>query len=97
MPRYGGVDFLKTSTGKTAVGATLEAAAALLAVCREAGGRVGFKAAGGIRTAGRRRRYLAARRRDHGTGLGRARDLPLRRLGAARRCARARGGAAGGY
>ena len=46
-----GVDFLKTSTGKTEIGATLEAAAALLAVCREAGGRVGFKAAGGIRTA----------------------------------------------
>jgi deoxyribose-phosphate aldolase len=46
-----GADFLKTSTGKTEVGATLEAAAALLAVCREADGRVGFKAAGGIRTA----------------------------------------------
>jgi deoxyribose-phosphate aldolase len=46
-----GIDFLKTSTGKTKVGATLEAAAALLAVCREADGRVGFKAAGGIRTA----------------------------------------------
>lgn len=45
-----GVDFLKTSTGKTEVGATLEAAAALLAVCAEAQGRVGFKAAGGIRT-----------------------------------------------
>lgn len=46
-----GVDFLKTSTGKTEVGATLEAAATLLTVCRQAGGRVGFKAAGGIRTA----------------------------------------------
>jgi deoxyribose-phosphate aldolase len=46
-----GVDFLKSSTGKAEVGATLEAAAALLAVCREAGGRVGVKAAGGIRSA----------------------------------------------
>ena len=46
-----GIDFLKTSTGKTPTGATLEAAAALLAVCAEAQGRVGFKAAGGIRTA----------------------------------------------
>jgi deoxyribose-phosphate aldolase len=46
-----GIDFLKTSTGKTPTGATLEAAAALLAVCAEAQGQVGFKAAGGIRTA----------------------------------------------
>jgi deoxyribose-phosphate aldolase len=45
-----GIDFLKTSTGKAPVGATLEAAAILLAVIAEADGRVGFKAAGGIRT-----------------------------------------------
>ena len=38
-----GIDFLKTSTGKIEIGATLESAAALLMVCREAGGRVGFK------------------------------------------------------
>ena len=53
-----GVDFLKTSTGKSEVGATLEAAATLLAVCREADGRVGFKAAGGIRTAADAAAYL---------------------------------------
>lgn len=53
-----GVDFLKTSTGKSEVGATLEAAATLLAVCREAHGRVGFKAAGGIRTAADAAAYL---------------------------------------
>jgi deoxyribose-phosphate aldolase len=53
-----GAGFLKTSTGKAEVGATLEAAAALLAVCREAGGRVGFKAAGGIRTAADAAAYL---------------------------------------
>ena len=53
-----GIDFLKTSTGKIATGATLEAAAALLTVCREADGRVGFKAAGGIRTARDAASYL---------------------------------------
>ena len=45
-----GCDFLKTSTGKAPVGATLEAAAVMLAVIEEADGRVGFKASGGIRT-----------------------------------------------
>lgn len=45
-----GADFLKTSTGKAPVGATLQASALLLAVIEEASGRVGFKAAGGIRT-----------------------------------------------
>ncbi len=54
-----GVDFLKTSTGKAPVGATLEAAAVLLAVCAEADGRVGFKAAGGIRTTADAAAYLA--------------------------------------
>ncbi len=53
-----GADFLKTSTGKTEVGATLEAATALLAVCAEADGRVGFKAAGGIRTVADAAPYL---------------------------------------
>jgi deoxyribose-phosphate aldolase len=53
-----GVDFLKTSTGKAEVGATLEAAVLLLAVAQEAGGRVGFKAAGGIRTADEAAGYL---------------------------------------
>ena len=53
-----GVDFLKPSTGKIETGATLEAAAALLTVCREANGRVGFKAAGGIRTAADAAGYL---------------------------------------
>jgi deoxyribose-phosphate aldolase len=53
-----GVDFLKTSTGKAAVGATLEAAALLLTLCAEAQGRVGFKAAGGIRTTADAAAYL---------------------------------------
>jgi deoxyribose-phosphate aldolase len=53
-----GIDFLKTSTGKTPVSATLEAATLLLEVIEEAGGRVGFKAAGGIRTANDAAGYL---------------------------------------
>lgn len=54
-----GADFLKTSTGKTEIGATPEAAALLLSVCDDAGGRVGFKAAGGIRTVADAAIYLA--------------------------------------
>ncbi len=53
-----GVDFLKTSTGKTPVSATPEAATLLLEVIEEAGGRVGLKAAGGIRTADDAAGYL---------------------------------------
>lgn len=53
-----GIDFLKTSTGKTAVGATPEAVALLLAVAQEAGGRVGVKVSGGVRTAEDALRYL---------------------------------------
>lgn len=48
-----GADFIKTSTGKTRVGATLEAAYIMLNAIKNAslhGKRVGFKAAGGIRT-----------------------------------------------
>ena len=48
-----GADFLKTSTGKLNPAATLEAAAIMMAVIRDCGRPVGFKAAGGIRdTAG---------------------------------------------
>src|ERR687892_2014269 len=46
----GGCDMLKTSTGRSEVGATLEAAAVLLAVLEEADGRVGIKFSGAIRT-----------------------------------------------
>lgn len=45
-----GVDFLKTSTGKVPVNATAQAAAVILDAIAAAGGRCGFKAAGGIRT-----------------------------------------------
>jgi deoxyribose-phosphate aldolase len=48
-----GADFLKTSTGKTPVNATLDAARCMLsaiAASPAARGRVGFKASGGIKT-----------------------------------------------
>lgn len=53
-----GADFLKTSTGKVAVNATLEAADIMLTCIRESGRKVGFKAAGGVRTIGDARMYL---------------------------------------
>jgi deoxyribose-phosphate aldolase len=53
-----GVDFLKTSTGKVPVNATPEAAALMLDAIAEAGGRCGFKAAGGIRTLADAQPYL---------------------------------------
>lgn len=63
-----GADVLKTSTGKTAVGATPEAAEALLGVIRETGGTVGFKAAGGIRSLEDAAAYLAIAERHLGAG-----------------------------
>ena len=54
-----GVDFLKTSTGKTPVGATLEAAAVLLTVIAEAEGSVGLKVSGGVRAPDDAAAYLA--------------------------------------
>ncbi len=43
-----GADFIKTSTGKVSVNATLEAADIMLRAIRESGRKVGFKPAGGI-------------------------------------------------
>jgi deoxyribose-phosphate aldolase len=53
-----GVDFLKTSTGKVPVNASLAAAAVMLDAIAEAGGCCGFKAAGGIRTLADAAAYL---------------------------------------
>ncbi|MFT3953964.1 MAG: deoxyribose-phosphate aldolase [Piscinibacter sp.] len=56
-----GADFLKTSTGKTPVGATPEAATLMLqAIAADAGAaaRVGFKAAGGVRSVADAALYL---------------------------------------
>jgi deoxyribose-phosphate aldolase len=54
-----GADFLKTSTGKIATGASLEAAAIMLTVIAESGLPVGFKASGGVREVPHAAGYLA--------------------------------------
>lgn len=54
----GGADFIKTSTGKVAVNATLAAAEIMLNTIRDSGKNVGFKAAGGIDTAEAAQHYL---------------------------------------
>ncbi|MEH6632001.1 MAG: deoxyribose-phosphate aldolase [Halopseudomonas aestusnigri] len=45
-----GADFIKTSTGKTEISATLEAAETMLKAIKDSGKPCGFKASGGIRT-----------------------------------------------
>ncbi|HRE00558.1 MAG TPA: hypothetical protein PLV68_04615, partial [Ilumatobacteraceae bacterium] len=54
----GGAHFVKTSTGKTPVSATLEAAETMLHVISQADREVGLKPSGGIRTVGDAARYL---------------------------------------
>lgn len=55
-----GVDFLKTSTGKTPVGATPQAARLMLQsiAAHPRGRRVGFKASGGVRTVAEAKVYI---------------------------------------
>jgi hypothetical protein len=53
-----GADFIKTSTGKVAVNATLDAAGIMLAAIRSTGAQCGFKAAGGVRTAAEAAEYI---------------------------------------
>ncbi|HIP18695.1 MAG TPA: deoxyribose-phosphate aldolase [Sulfurovum sp.] len=53
-----GADFIKTSTGKVAVNATLEAAKIMLTVIKEKDPDVGFKAAGGVKDAQTAKAYL---------------------------------------
>lgn len=47
---HAGVDFLKTSTGKAAAGATPEAARVMLEAIQASGRPVGFKVSGGVRS-----------------------------------------------
>jgi len=57
----GGADFLKTSTGKTQPGATLQAAEVMIMAIAAAGRRarpLGFKASGGVRTLAQAGAYL---------------------------------------
>lgn len=51
-------DFVKTSTGKTSVSATPEAANAILETIAQSGKKVGFKASGGIKTFADAKKYL---------------------------------------
>lgn len=53
-----GADFIKTSTGKVPVNATLEAAEVMLTAIKASGKNCGFKAAGGVRTASEAAAYL---------------------------------------
>ncbi|MDN6297727.1 MAG: deoxyribose-phosphate aldolase [Halomonas sp.] len=55
----GGADFIKTSTGKVSVNATLEATEIMLNAIKDSGQDVGFKAAGGVRTTEDAAEYLA--------------------------------------
>lgn len=54
-----GADFIKTSTGKVAINATLEAAEIMLQAIADSGKLVGFKPAGGIKTTEDCGAYLA--------------------------------------
>ncbi|MCC9622829.1 deoxyribose-phosphate aldolase [Thalassospira sp. MA62] len=58
-----GANFVKTSTGKVAVGATPEAAVAMLSAVRDArdedGTKAGFKASGGVKTTDDAALYIA--------------------------------------
>lgn len=63
-----GADFLKTSTGKSAISATPEAAETMLAAIRDSGRPVGFKVSGGLRTVADAALYLAIADRIMGPG-----------------------------
>lgn len=52
------IDFIKTSTGKTPISATVGAANIILETIRDSGRDVGFKASGGIREFEEARKYL---------------------------------------
>lgn len=63
-----GADFIKTSTGKVPVNATLEAAEIMLNVIKNKNKAVGFKAAGGVKTAAQAAEYLALAEKIMGSG-----------------------------
>jgi len=57
-----GADFIKTSTGKVPVNATIEATKVMLESIKASGKNVGFKAAGGVKDAQTADQYLQAAR-----------------------------------
>lgn len=63
-----GADFVKTSTGKTPVSATIEAATTILRVIADADRPVGIKPSGGISTADDAAAYIAAAEEIMGDG-----------------------------
>jgi deoxyribose-phosphate aldolase len=63
-----GADFIKTSTGKTPVSATPEAAEIMLDAIRRSGRPVGLKPSGGIRTLADAALYLGLADRIMGAG-----------------------------
>jgi deoxyribose-phosphate aldolase len=54
----GGADFVKTSTGKVAINATLQSAGYILSAIKLSEKNVGFKAAGGVKTVADATEYL---------------------------------------
>ena len=74
-----GADFVKTSTGKTPVSATPEAAEIVLEAIAVSGRPVGFKASGGIRTVADARTYLDLADSIMGAGWATPGHVPLRR------------------
>lgn len=54
-----GADFIKTSTGKIATGATLEAVTAMLLATKQSGNTCGVKVSGGVRTVQQALEYAA--------------------------------------
>jgi deoxyribose-phosphate aldolase len=63
-----GADFIKTSTGKTPISATPEAAEIMLNVIKSSGRPIGFKPSGGIRTVADAKIYLDLADRIMGLG-----------------------------
>ena len=53
-----GVDFIKTSTGKSAIGATIDAAEIILNTIKQSPNQVGLKVSGGIRTVSEMQKYI---------------------------------------
>ncbi len=63
-----GADFIKTSTGKSPVSASLPAAETMLSVIAAGDRQVGLKPSGGISTADEAERYIALAESIMGTG-----------------------------
>jgi len=55
---HAGADFLKTSTGKISIGATLEAARTILMTIKKIPRSIGFKVSGGVRTVEQAEQYV---------------------------------------